>query len=495
MKTHPYSDSIGGIPGACQVNQTGSLEYRVETPRTGKPGSLNCRATPEETTRAGIRQWTGGDRVILSLPAPAKNLEFPLPRGSFSIDGPGPLRGELDPGGGSWTAPAGDLFSVILETVAKRSEGDRWGLEKVCPAGVITGSCANGHRFAKEVYCGREWCGVCNGKWEQGKAMKPSHARRFARWYPKAQQFDGVGYWTFTLPVELRAKYRTKEALGDLGHRIQELLKSYGFSRGLRRWHFFGDRSNRWHPHLNCLVDGGFLGGKALRSLRREYSRLVGAKLAIADYHYLDSPGEKVHALTYVTRATFLDWRWDEAMARELRGFRNQLWWGSKQWDREPVWSLDDLSGEWEAELSDSQAKAVASLESGECPYDGLPIDWERFLPISVLPELGGRELGAGYWELPYVRPPPYRLDFSKLEMLRYWRGLIREVTGAEPGGAGVADSGYPGLVERHKRFARAKISRLGQAEADLALLAEVDDLVKNRSENIGFPGFSHPGD
>jgi hypothetical protein len=495
METQSYSDSIAVNQGACQVDKTGSLEYRVETPLAGKPGSLKrAERTPGEVAVSVVYGESRGE--LKTLPGtPKTNSEPFVKSGGFFIDGPGPLRGELDPGGGSWSGPVGDLAGLILDLETKRSAEDYVNLEKVCPAGVILGHCANGHRFAKEVYCRREWCSVCNGKWEQGKAMKADHARRFARWYPKAQQFAGAGYWTFTLPVELRAKYRTKEALGDLGHRIQELLKSYGFSRGLRRWHFFGDRSDRWHPHLNCLVDGGFLGGKALRSLRREYSRLVGAKLAIAEYHYFDSPGEKVHALTYVTRATFLDWRWDPGMAMELRGFRNQLWWGSKLWDREPVWSLDDLHGEPKAGMSDSQVKAVASLESGECPYDGLPIHWERFLPISVLPELGGYRLAGSYWELPYVRPPPGKLDFSKLEMLRYWRGLIREVTGAEPGCAGVADSGYPGLVERHKCFAQAKISRLEQAEVDLALLAEVDSLVKNRSEIIAPSGFSYPGE
>lgn len=68
-------------------------------------------------------------------------------------------------------------------------------------------------------------------------------------------------------------------------------------------------------------------------------------KLAVAEYHYFESVSEKVYALRYVTRATFLDWRWDEATARELHGFRNQLWWGSKLWEQEPVWSLDDLPG------------------------------------------------------------------------------------------------------------------------------------------------------
>ncbi len=399
--------SLPSYQGGCQAPPA-KLAQSQSTGYTGdKPGTLlRAERTPGAVAVSGICGESG--ESLKTLPDfPQTNSGLPLPRGSFFIDGPGPPEGSPDSGGGSWPGPAAGLFSVILESVAKRSEGDFADLEKVCPAGVITGSCANGHRFAKEVYCGREWCQVCSGKWEKGKEMKPTHGRRFGRWYPKAQQMGGVGYWTFTIPQELRAKYRTKEALTELGHKVQELLKFYGYPRGLRRWHYFGDRSRDWHPHLNCLVDGGLLGGKSLRIIRREYSRLLGVKLAIAEYHYFESVPEKIHALRYVTRATFLDWRWDPAMARELHGFRNQLWWGSKEWSREPVWSLDDLSGEREAGGSDIDTRAVASLESGECPRCGLPIDWGRFMPASMLPELGGRKLGSGYWELPYVRPPP----------------------------------------------------------------------------------------
>jgi len=453
-------------------------------------GALISWATPGETTQAGIRQRTGGELLQLSAGSSPKLIEpFVKSRGFFG-NGPGPFRGPPDPAGGSPGPRRGVLLGVILESVAKRSLSLEAELERVCPAGVITGSCANGHRFAMKVYCGREWCQVCSGKWEQGQAMKPGHARRFARWYPKAQQMAGVGYWTFTIPQELRAKYRTKKALGELAHDIQELLKSWGFSRGLRRWHYFGDRSQEWHPHLNCLVDGGFIDRRELRKLRREYSCLLGVKLAIAEYHYFDSPGEKVHALTYVTRATFLDWRWDPDMARELKGFRNQLWWGSKQWHREPVWSLDDLPGEPEAGTSDVDTKAVASLEMGVCPRCGLPITWERFLPISVLPELGGRELGAGYWELPYVRPPPYRLDLSWLERTEYWRGVLRKmgIKSTCQSGPGVSLGAW--FMAKHKLFAQAKVSRLEQAEADRALWSEVLEPAKNFCLNNSPPGF-----
>ena len=341
-----------------------------------------------------------GARRSESSPIPSDGYSFVIGAGSKSFCG-------VPVGGGDGTAGGG--LGLILDLVAKRSEGENEGLEKACPGGFITGSCENGHRFAKEIYCGREWCPTCNGKWVKGADMKPSHARRFARWYEKAQQIDSMGYWTFTIPEWKRAEYRSQEKLTKLGHDIQELLKSFGYERGLRRWHWFGDKSEKYHPHLNCLVDGGLLNHKALRAIRRAYSGLLGVKLAIAEYHYFEGVPQKVHALKYVTRATFLDAKWDIPMALELRGFRNQLWWGSKRWDTPMVWSLDDMPEKLEAGTNNETTKAVACLERGECPLCGLPIKWCRWQPIKLLPELGGWSLGDGYWVLPEVSPPLYR--------------------------------------------------------------------------------------
>ena len=349
------------------------------------------------------------------------------------------------------------LAGVILDSVAKRSEEDYVNFQKACPGGFITGSCENGHRYAKEVYCGREWCPVCNGKWVKGSDMKPSHARRFARWYPKAQQIDSMGYWTFTIPEGLRSQFRTKEALTALGHQVQELLKSYGYSRGLRRWHWFGDRSRKWNPHLNCLVDGGLLNGKALRAIRRAYSALLGVKLAIAEYHYLTTPGQKVHALRYPTRATFLDAKWDVPMALELRGFRNQLWWGSKRWECEPVWSLDDIPGERAAGTSDIDTRAVAALELGYCPLDGLPIVWGRWQPVKLLPFMGGRSIGAGYWQLPEVSPPLYAYSVAMPAERVPPPGIYKRSLGGSFMPAELVDARKAEFSRQHRRFVAYK--------------------------------------
>jgi len=315
-----------------------------------------------------------------------------------------------------------------------------------------------------------------------------------------------MGYFVFTIPEELRAKYRTKKALSRLGHQVQELLKSYGYSRGLRRWHPAGDFAglirgrevnldelrvpyleafNRlieaasemdqaslllnpnqgtifWsNPggkharvvarlvadfaktyglhlkpysiiklnfHLNILVDGGYLAPEKLDLIKAAYAGILGCQVVDVYYRYRRSPGEKVHTLKYVTRATFRDYSWDPWMAIELRGFRNQLWWGSGKWEQAPAWSLDDLQGQGKEDLAELDSRAVESLESGICPSCGLPLDWGKVQPISSLAaEKNKRSLGAGYWELPWVRPPPAELPAAVRKRL-YWLELVHRV-------------------------------------------------------------------
>ena len=285
---------------------------------------------------------------------------------------------------------------------------------KPCPGYWLLGFCENGHRFAKELYCGREWCPICGEEWS------PAHQRRFARWVLKATQIRTMGYFVFTLPPELRSKYRTRKALSILGHQVQELLKSYGYSRGLRRWHWFGDIARAglkgvpvFHPHLNCLVDGGYLAPGKLDLIKAAYAGMIGSQVVDVNYRYRRSPGQMVHTLKYVTRSTFRDLEWDVDMAGQISGtrgspgLRNQVTWGRGLWDQEPAWSMDDLQGPAREDIGELDPRAVEDLESGKCPRCGLPITWSETLPIEYLEAVESRPLGGGYRELPRVRPPP----------------------------------------------------------------------------------------
>jgi hypothetical protein len=324
--------------------------------------------------------------------------------------------------------PGPGAFSYYLDRVDNvtprgSAEVSNW-LAATCDKGkgfFIAAECENGHRFAKELVCAKEWCGVC------GKNGSHAHNRRLARWLPKVQQFKTMGYFVFTIPPELRSKYRRKAALADLGRQVQELLRSLGFKRGLRRWHTFGDKSTRYHPHLNCLVDGDYLPPGKLKRIKTAYARLLEVGLADVHYSYLRSPEEMFHALRYVTRATFRDYEWDLPLALELRGFRNMVVWGRGQWGGEPCWLLADLAEKSQAAVEGLDVQAIESLTQKKCPVCGQPVQWGEALPIGLLNLVEKRSLGAGYYRLADSRASPGLPDEAK-ERLR-WLMMVKLAT------------------------------------------------------------------
>lgn len=294
--------------------------------------------------------------------------------------------------------PAG--IGGYLEYVANVSS---W-LRDDCDAGrgwFVPGEDVNGHRFGKEIVCGKEWCPRC------GEDRSTAHDRRFQRWLGLGDEdgkhqsgithFKTMGYFVFTLPEDVRGAYRTKKALSRLGHQVQELLKSCGYHRGLRRWHFFGDKSTKWHPHLNILVDGAWLAPAILDRIKQSYAKVLGVDVVDVYYRYRCGPGKMMHTLRYITRATFRDYTWDERMAMELRGFRNMVVWGRGQWN-DDTWKLDK---KLKAEVG-MDTQAIEHLAKGLCPVCGEPIKWGDVLPMKILEMTEGKvSLGAGYWRLP----------------------------------------------------------------------------------------------
>jgi hypothetical protein len=270
------------------------------------------------------------------------------------------------------------------------------GLASKCPGYVVTGECTNGHQFAKEVYCGREWCSVC------GADDSPAHLRRFARWIPKAQQLGTMGYLVFTIPESERYKYRSKASLnylvkritaGDKSQRIEGVLKAMGFDRGMVRVHFFGDTPGKWNPHINVILDAGHIEPMVLELIKVAWAGILGVDAAVVHYSFTTQIPKMVHILKYVTRATFKEYHWDEYMAGALYNFRNMRTWG--KWDGAAVWQMLP---------ADKPIAAVTKLEAGTCPVCGASVSWVKARDIAYL-KAWAREgiahpLGAGYWQL-----------------------------------------------------------------------------------------------
>jgi len=276
-------------------------------------------------------------------------------------------------------------------------------LELRCPSVAVKGECAEGHHYAKGVICNREWCEEYPGRC--GGIDGPAHQRRKARWMPKARKIGGMGRFVLTLPPEVRKGYRTQEALGDLGTAAKRMFQRHGYKRGLRRWHFFGedypghglqgDGLPPYHPHLEVIVDGGYLSRKDLGAVKQSWGNILNVPAyRINVYYEYVQPWDvrkKLHRISYALRPTFTHWEWDEPLAYGLIGFHNAQTWGSKA-----DWNGPDL---WDVPVDENKAETgIEALEEGRCPIDGTPIKWDGLIQARLLIEPDWEVLGGNYF-------------------------------------------------------------------------------------------------
>jgi len=292
----------------------------------------------------------------------------------------------------------------------KSQNQERVITESECAKWAMSGRCESGHIFLKKLNCGIEWCPWC------GQENSWIHERRIGRWLPKLQKMKSVGYFVIELPLESRAKLRSKEALEDFGKEAKRIFKTrLDYDRGLRRWHFFGDDNPEvrgYNPHLNILVDGGYLSYDRLEFVKSVLRSELNEPDLIVHYEYRATIPEMMHSLRYVTRATFLDYCWDPELAEAIRGFKNQQVWGN--WKKyETLWTLD----------SDDRTEAVAKLESGLCPCCGKPIVWDKGVVTSLMIDVcNAVDIGGGYYQVPDKDPPDPLLTKEDFKRLADWK-------------------------------------------------------------------------
>lgn len=300
--------------------------------------------------------------------------------------------------------------SPYLECGANHMEANRcdW-LEVNChnnyDAFFIPGHCENHHQLGKKIVCGKEWCPVC------GKHGSTAHGRRMVRLLDKIQTFKRMRYGVFTIPQGLRPYFRTKESLKLLRTRTRELLKKQGFDRGVMRYHYFGDKSQKYHPHLNVMFPGGYLNSATLQAIKDGYRKVlekitgVSVEKVSVNVQYRSTPRKMVHTLQYVTRATFLDYEWDVEMAMEIRGFKNVNYWG--KWEGlEKAWEMSEREYK-DATGEKVDLRLVKAIIDKKCPVCGLPLIWEKALPAGLLELVDKKPLGLGYYLVSPGHAPP----------------------------------------------------------------------------------------
>lgn len=277
-----------------------------------------------------------------------------------------------------------------LDCIAKSPDSGSGSVEIApgvagCGRWAALGACSSGHAISRTILCNREWCNDC------GQKDSDAHKRRWQRWLTKAQQLEVMGYLVVTFPISIRKDLRTRGALTEMATNVTNALRSCGFSRGLRRWHFFGDASTLFNPHLNYLLDSGRIRPERLRAIKEAISEIVGVECVI-HYQYTRVEAKKLHLLKYVTRPTFLDYEWDREFAHELYGFRTT--WVFGKWDGPILWTM-------QSSKADVDPHAIAAM-AGICLKCGEGISWmSTVVPQSVLDRNQPISYGARYFGYP----------------------------------------------------------------------------------------------
>lgn len=305
-----------------------------------------------------------------------------------------------------------------------------------------------GHRWAKAIYCDKEWCPEC------GEKNSPIHQRRIARWFDKVMSFESLGMLTVTIPWEVREYFKytpdpawrklpkeERKVLQDKERkRVQVLLSKYrlavkrwlqkqGYTRGLSRWHWLGSCPDckgegcgtcndtgagwKWNPHLHIFIEEGYLKGnefnRVVRGLGEFCAKWMKNNLfielpqpVVVNFMYTADRDKKAHLLSYVTRPTLRHDVLHEERETTYK-YRTTSTWGKFPPSKEPA------------------TDAGVMLEKGICPCCGEKVHYGKFEALKYFayhPE-EMVNLSCGYIKLPDVvrsLPPPTPHGFKLLQ-------------------------------------------------------------------------------
>lgn len=290
------------------------------------------------------------------------------------------------------------------------------GVQASCAMTVRVGGCGNGHKFAKVIKCGKEFCPDC------GRNGSDVHERRIYRWKGKVDAMQSVGYYVVTIPEDVRMNFFDAALCKAFERACIRYLKRTGVTRGLVRWHWLGDcptcdgdgcksckgtgMARKFNPHINILIDGGYKKEKEIRAFR-EFCRKwlknnagYHGKKYVLHYSYKTTEGQRNHVLRYVTRAT-------------LR--------------HADLWGLRKLTYKFRASGTFGKFEKVIpegyEIQAGVCPCclsetgELARVKYGDKLTVKELNWNGSERLGAGYFRLhrvhkkPKTRPPDYTPD------------------------------------------------------------------------------------
>jgi hypothetical protein len=305
--------------------------------------------------------------------------------------------------------------------------------------------CPAEHRYAKQIFCGRQYCPRCG---EEGSVI---HQQRYSRSWDRLMWAPVLGKIVLTVPEEIRNDFKSIDKLGklhkagwacvkevwgrDIVKEDGEVEKGMDIDGVMTNVHLFGDedekedRFDKFHPHVNVtfpleakLVLALIVSVERLEALRGKWyymmEELTGKKISLMEdgrkrenawYGFSATEAHKAHWLKYALRPTVgaerfrrLDDGMKEFVTTSLVGFHNVRWYGKLSNRTFPKYKRDYLENTpfYQEFLSKKQEKPVVRGFK-YCPicHGQLKVHKHKG-KIEILESIHKtwHELSAGFW-------------------------------------------------------------------------------------------------
>ena len=226
-------------------------------------------------------------------------------------------------GQGGATNPGYNPLDPIIFT-----EIGLWNEARNHKCGVFVQSKCNhcGTRVISRVPCKREWCEYCGREQSYFHLIYYYKILRYAV-IIFTKNGGRLGYLVVTTTPELWQQFlEDPKKMHKFREDVKEKLKELGYEYGLWRWHFAGDRGQRFYPHLNILLPEGYMPEEKLVKFKRWIEKKYGVK--VVNYEWTEDLGKVKHWARYIARPT---WNLqNEADPEKFKGMRKFGVWGNK---------------------------------------------------------------------------------------------------------------------------------------------------------------------
>jgi hypothetical protein len=174
--------------------------------------------------------------------------------------------------------------------------------------------------YLKTVHCAKFWCADCGG------FHGFNHMSRIGKIKERILPYEMIflRQFVFTIPVEHRFNFQSREMLNKYFQLVRRLIYSY-FGKAVQAVfyiHLFGDKDQVFHPHMNVHIVERDIEGvrykldlEVIENIKKSYIKALSSLLKLKTYmpvidvQYSFRVGGRAinHAITYMSRPLDID--------------------------------------------------------------------------------------------------------------------------------------------------------------------------------------------